>query len=88
MVGLDTWKRPTNTPWLLFIGAIGSGTGILLAVTTIYQYFEYFVKENAANEATGDAVFCGYTFGRAEPVTETKTSPHFKKIQGNHKVSV
>lgn len=28
------------------LGAIGSGTGILLAVTIIYQYFEMFVKEN------------------------------------------
>lgn len=28
-----------------FLGAIGSGTGILLAVTNIYQYFEIFVKE-------------------------------------------
>lgn len=27
------------------VGAIGSGTGILLAVTIIYQYFEMFVKE-------------------------------------------
>uniref|UniRef100_A0A7S1PAD4 Translocon Sec61/SecY plug domain-containing protein n=1 Tax=Vitrella brassicaformis TaxID=1169539 RepID=A0A7S1PAD4_9ALVE len=27
-----------------FLGAIGSGTGILLAVTIIYQYFEMFVK--------------------------------------------
>ena len=27
------------------MGAIGSGTGILLAVTIIYQYFEIFVKE-------------------------------------------
>jgi protein transport protein SEC61 subunit alpha len=27
------------------LGAIGSGTGILLAVTIIYQYFELFVKE-------------------------------------------
>ncbi|UYV73919.1 SEC61A1 [Cordylochernes scorpioides] len=27
------------------IGAIGSGTGILLAVTTIYQYYELFAKE-------------------------------------------
>ena len=26
-------------------GAIGSGTGILLAVTIIYQYFEVFMKE-------------------------------------------
>uniref|UniRef100_A0A0E0ER41 Translocon Sec61/SecY plug domain-containing protein n=1 Tax=Oryza meridionalis TaxID=40149 RepID=A0A0E0ER41_9ORYZ len=30
-----------------FIGAIGSGTGILLAVTIIYQYFETFEKERA-----------------------------------------
>jgi protein transport protein SEC61 subunit alpha len=28
-----------------FLGAIGSGTGILLAVTIIFQYFEMFVKE-------------------------------------------
>lgn len=28
-----------------FMGAIGSGTGILLAVTIIYQYFEIFTKE-------------------------------------------
>lgn len=34
-----------------FLGAIGSGTGILLAVTIIYQYFEIFVKEQ--NEAGG-----------------------------------
>lgn len=27
------------------LGAIGSGTGILLAVNIIYQYFELFVKE-------------------------------------------
>ncbi|XP_068638250.1 uncharacterized protein [Aristolochia californica] len=30
-----------------FMGAIGSGTGILLAVTIIYQYFETFEKEKA-----------------------------------------
>jgi protein transport protein SEC61 subunit alpha len=29
-----------------FAGAIGSGTGILLAVTIIYQYYEMFSKEN------------------------------------------
>ena len=34
-----------------FMGAIGSGTGILLAVTTIYQYFEMFVKENGTDNA-------------------------------------
>ncbi|EFO93253.1 hypothetical protein CRE_04462 [Caenorhabditis remanei] len=28
-----------------FMGVNGSGTGILLAVTIIYQYFEIFVKE-------------------------------------------
>ncbi|KAF4390016.1 hypothetical protein F8388_002958 [Cannabis sativa] len=30
------------------MGAIGSGTGILLAVTTIYQNFETFKKERAS----------------------------------------
>ena len=30
-----------------FMGTIGSGTGILLAVTIIYQYFETFEKERA-----------------------------------------
>lgn len=30
-----------------FLGAIGSGTGILLAVTIIYQYYEMFAKEQA-----------------------------------------
>ena len=30
---------------LCCLGAIGSGTGILLAVTIIYQYFEVFMKE-------------------------------------------
>jgi protein transport protein SEC61 subunit alpha len=34
-----------------FIGAIGSGTGILLAVTIIYQYYEMFSKEQG--EAAG-----------------------------------
>jgi protein transport protein SEC61 subunit alpha len=31
-----------------FLGAIGSGTGILLAVGIIYQYFEIFVKEGSS----------------------------------------
>ncbi|KAK2642529.1 hypothetical protein Ddye_024292 [Dipteronia dyeriana] len=31
-----------------FMGAIGAGTGILLAVTIIYQYFETFEKEKAS----------------------------------------
>jgi len=39
-----------------FMGAIGSGTGILLAVTIIFQYFEMFVKEQA-NETGGMAFF-------------------------------
>lgn len=28
-----------------FLGALGSGTGILLAVTIIYQYYELLIKE-------------------------------------------
>jgi len=36
-----------------FLGAIGSGTGILLAVTIIYQYFEIVVKE----KEQGNAIF-------------------------------
>ncbi len=32
-----------------FLGAIGSGTGILMAVTIIYQYFEIFAKEGASD---------------------------------------
>ncbi|KAL6314816.1 hypothetical protein AAG906_027167 [Vitis piasezkii] len=39
-----------------FMGAIGSGTGILLAVTIIYQYFETFEKERAS-----ELGFFGYT---------------------------
>jgi protein transport protein SEC61 subunit alpha len=31
-----------------FMGAIGSGTGILLAVSIIYQYFEMYEKEKAS----------------------------------------
>lgn len=27
------------------LGAVGSGTGILLAVTIVYQYYEMMVKE-------------------------------------------
>lgn len=40
-----------------FIGAIGSGTGILLAVTIIYQYFEIFVKEQAGTGSIGSLFF-------------------------------
>jgi len=35
------------------LGAIGSGTGILLAVTIIYQYFETFARENAEMPLAG-----------------------------------
>jgi len=41
-----------------FLGAVGSGTGILLAVTTIYQYFEIFVKEKG--ESAGLASVFGF----------------------------
>jgi len=36
-----------------FMGAIGSGTGILLAVTIIYQYFETFAKEQQDSPLSG-----------------------------------
>jgi len=35
-----------------FMGAIGSGTGILLAVTIIFQYFEMFVKEQGKEQGS------------------------------------
>jgi len=35
-----------------FMGAIGSGTGILLAVTTITQYLEIFQKESKAESGS------------------------------------
>eukprot|EP01083_Nonionella_stella_P056086 147880_1 len=35
-----------------FMGAIGSGTGILLAVTIIFQYFELYVKEQQQEGGT------------------------------------
>jgi len=35
-----------------FMGAIGSGTGIMLAVTIVYQYFEMIVKEKEKGEET------------------------------------
>ena len=41
----------------LFAGAIGSGTGILLAVTIIYQYFEIFVKEQSEMGGMGALLF-------------------------------
>lgn len=36
-----------------FMGAIGSGTGILLSVTIIHQYYEIFEKEQAAAAGAG-----------------------------------
>ena len=38
-----------------FLGAIGSGTGILLAVTIIYQYYEMFTKEQV--DSMGALIF-------------------------------
>jgi len=38
-----------------FMGAIGTGTGILLAVTIIYQFYEAFMREQA--EGMGAAMF-------------------------------
>merc|ERR1712183_1083798 len=40
-----------------FMGAIGSGTGILLAVTIIYQFFEIFVKEQSEQGGMGTLLF-------------------------------
>jgi len=40
-----------------FMGAIGSGTGILLAVTIIYQYFELFVKEQSEQGGMSTLLF-------------------------------
>ncbi|OAF70415.1 hypothetical protein A3Q56_01854 [Intoshia linei] len=40
-----------------FIGAIGSGTGILLAVTIIYQYYESFLKEQADSGSMSSLLF-------------------------------
>ena len=37
-----------------FLGAIGSGTGILLAVTIVYQYLELFAKETGVGGAIMD----------------------------------
>jgi len=39
-----------------FMGAIGSGTGILLAVTFIFQYYEIFLKEQR-DEGLGLGIF-------------------------------
>ena len=36
-----------------FLGAIGTGTGILLAVTIVFQYYEAFVKEQKGMGAFG-----------------------------------
>lgn len=46
-----------NISVCFLIGAIGSGTGILLAVTIIYQYFEIFVKEQSEMGGMGTLLF-------------------------------
>lgn len=47
IISLKCHIRKVLTFFLFFTGAVGSGTGILLAVTIIYQYFEIFVKEQS-----------------------------------------
>ena len=47
---------PTNIKSIVS-GAIGSGTGILLAVTIIYQYFEIFVKEQSEQGGMSTLLF-------------------------------
>ncbi|CDJ34164.1 protein transport protein Sec61 alpha subunit isoform 1, putative [Eimeria mitis] len=42
-----------------FLGAIGSGTGILLAVTIIYQYYEMLAKEKEQGDK--DPAFCVFS---------------------------
>ena len=42
---------------ILFLLSLGSGTGILLAVTIIYQYFEIFVKEQSEMGSMGALLF-------------------------------
>lgn len=57
---MNGWAKFTNTYYLyanVFLGAIGSGTGILLAVTIIYQYFEIFVKEQSEMGGVGTLLF-------------------------------
>ncbi|RDX93313.1 Protein transport protein Sec61 subunit alpha, partial [Mucuna pruriens] len=51
-----------------FMGAIGSGTGILLAVTIIYQYFETFEKERAS-----ELGFFAFTVGDASGLYRTRS---------------
>lgn len=38
------------------LGALGSGTGILLTVTTIYQYFELYLKEQNEKDSYGTKI--------------------------------
>lgn len=47
MIFLKYHIRKVFKYFLFITGAVGSGTGILLAVTIIYQYFEIFVKEQS-----------------------------------------
>eukprot|EP00479_Gromia_sphaerica_P013220 TRINITY_DN7279_c0_g1_i1.p3 TRINITY_DN7279_c0_g1~~TRINITY_DN7279_c0_g1_i1.p3 ORF type:complete len:63 (+),score=8.71 TRINITY_DN7279_c0_g1_i1:881-1069(+) len=42
-----------------FMGAIGSGTGILLAVTIIFQYFEYICRRNNNKERVAFVALSG-----------------------------
>lgn len=47
-----------------FLGAIGSGTGILLAVSIVYQYYESLVKEKETSKASVYRHFSLMTVGR------------------------
>lgn len=53
----QVWQSGANSCFSCYTGAIGSGTGILLAVTIIYQYFEIFVKEQADMGSFGSMLF-------------------------------
>ena len=54
---------------LTVLGAIGSGTGILLAVTIIYQYFEQFAQEDSSFEP---CALCECVSGRGAGVTAAR----------------
>ena len=49
-------RKSFKSPFYI-LGAIGSGTGILLAVTIIYQYFEVFVKEQSEQGGMSTLLF-------------------------------
>ena len=54
MGAIGSGKREIHTKRLYIFS---SGTGILLAVTIIYQYFEIFVKEQSEMGGMGTLLF-------------------------------